>query len=77
MLVSTTCSVLCPSLIPSYSRSISIPDDFKPLSIDPNRPGRLKVSEDEVNVSLPVGQVSVCVCVRVTADDNLRYQLIN
>ena len=33
-------------------------DDFKPLSVDHAKPGRLKVGEgDEVNVSLPVVQV--------------------
>lgn len=32
-------------------------DDFKPLSVDHAKPGRLKVVGDEVNVSLPVVQV--------------------
>ena len=36
-------------------------DDFKPLSVDHSKPGRLKVGEgDEVNVSLPVVQVGGC-----------------
>ena len=32
-------------------------DDFKPKSIDPTQPGRLKVKEDEVSVFMPVMQV--------------------
>ena len=36
----------------------STPDDFKPQSVDSTKPGQLKVTDDEVNVSLPVvGQV--------------------
>ena len=36
----------------------SAPDDFKPQSVDSTKPGQLKVTDDEVNVSLPVqGQV--------------------
>ena len=30
------------------------PDDFKPQSVDSTKPGHLKVTDDEVNVSLPV-----------------------
>ena len=39
-----------------------LPDDFKPQSVDSTKPGQLKVTDDEVNVSLPVqGQVgSTC-----------------
>ena len=38
-------------------------DDFKPLSVDHAKPGRLKVGEgDEVNVSLPVVQVGARNC---------------
>ena len=29
-------------------------DDFKPQSVDSTKPGQLKVTDDEVNVSLPV-----------------------
>ncbi len=32
-------------------------DDFKPLSVDPTKPGKLRVADDEVNVQLPVVQV--------------------
>ena len=40
-------------------------DDFKPLSVDNSKPGKLKVGPgDEVNMSLPVVQV-VCVCLSV------------
>ena len=35
-----------------------LPDDFKPQSVDSTKPGQLKVTDDEVNVSLPIqGQV--------------------
>lgn len=34
-------------------------DDFKPLSVDNSKPGKLRVGEgDEVNMSLPVVQVN-------------------
>ncbi len=36
-------------------------DDFKPLSVDLTKPGKLRVAEDEVNVQLPVGQVRVVI----------------
>ena len=40
-----------------------ISDDFKPLSVDHSKPGKLRVGEgDEVNMSLPV--VQVCATVR-------------
>ena len=29
-------------------------DDFKPQSVDSTKPGQLRVTDDEVNVSLPV-----------------------
>lgn len=36
----------------------SLIDDFKPLSVDHSKPGKLRVGEgDEVNMSLPVVQV--------------------
>jgi hypothetical protein len=36
----------------------NVADDFKPQSVDPTRPGHLKITEEEaVHVSLPVGQV--------------------
>lgn len=34
-------------------------DDFKPLSVDPTKPGKLKVADDEVTVQLPLGQVCI------------------
>ena len=47
--------VLSPSLPPGPSSA----DDFKPLSVDHSKPGKLRVGEgDEVNMSLPVVQVS-------------------
>ena len=40
----------------------TVSDDFKPLSVDPTKPGKLRVADDEVNddevnVQLPVVQV--------------------
>lgn len=47
--------VSSPSLLPVPS----LADDFKPLSVDNSKPGKLRVGEgDEVNMSLPVVQVS-------------------
>ena len=38
-------------------------DDFKPQSVDSTKPGHLKVTDDEVNVSLPVqSQVHMRTC---------------
>ena len=34
-------------------------DDFKPLSVDQTKPGKLRVADDEVNVLLPLVQVCV------------------
>ncbi len=36
---------------------VTVSDDFKPLSVDPTKPGKLRVADDEVNVQLPVVQV--------------------
>ncbi|XP_064401266.1 ELL-associated factor 2-like isoform X2 [Halichondria panicea] len=34
----------------------TVSDDLKPLSVDPTKPGKLRVADDEVNVQLPVVQ---------------------
>ena len=44
-------------------------DDFKPLSVDHAKPGRLKVVGDEVNVSLPVVQVGLWNCLQCVMYD--------
>ncbi len=35
----------------------TVSDDLKPLSVDPTKPGKLRVADDEVNIQLPVVQV--------------------
>ena len=53
-------TIKCEIKSSSYEKLIILSmclDDFKPKSVDPSQPGRLKVEGEEVTVSLPLFQV--------------------